>query len=265
MQFYINSKHKTNMSHYFGLIADIRKHVKHTPRTCGCYHMNPFIVGIRCVPKKGGIVAEKPTPPRREKHCYADDDDARRALLDHPIVVGDDVSSSCGNKIDSKDGSLSNGTPISKRVHTNSQQIVVSFVGNLVRPLPCMAPVVTHDDTSFFVALHVPRYKDPPGYADVADFGQTVEPAFVPHLLEPSKFGVRCFLTQPLSAFIFVFAWYDGQTVLAVCLQFQMSKINGCACCCMCIIGHFVFIVPGFIGTHQILCIEKCFVAYMLQ
>lgn len=158
------------------------------PRTCGCCHINLLTMETRYVPKKWrDIVVKKPTPPRHEKYCYTDDDDAHGVLLNHPIVMDDDVSNSGGNKIHIKDGSLNKETPISKRVHTNAQQRVVPFVGNIVEPLPRVTLTVAHDGTGFYVALHVPRYKDPPRYVGVTDFGQTMEPVFVPPLLEPKN------------------------------------------------------------------------------
>lgn len=187
----------------------------------------------------GGMDAEKPSSPRPTcpaKQSNADDVDDRGAILDHPIVVGDDASSSGGNKGCNMEGSPSKGAVIPKRVHANPRQRVVPFAGSLNGPQPRVAPAVAREGTGFYVAPHAPMQKDPSGYAGGTDSGRTLEPAFVPPVLEPKRSGVSIFPNL-------------------------VNIVFGIAIC-MCTVGCFVCIVPGFTGTHQMFSTDWCFLAH---
>ena len=162
----------------------------------------------------GGMDAEKPSSPRPAKQSNADDVDDRGAILDLPIVVGDDASSSGGNKGCNMEGSPSKGAVISKRVHANSRQRVVPFAGSLYGPQPRMAPAGAREGTGFYVAPHAPKQKDPCGYAGGTDSARTLEPAFVPPVLEPKRSGVSNFPNQVNIVFGVACALLDALYVL---------------------------------------------------
>lgn len=140
-----------------------------------------------------GIDAEKPTSPHSAKHNNADNVDDCGAILDHPIVVGDDASSSGGNKRCSAEASPTKGQP----PQSACIQIRGSASSHLLGALLglCLA---WHLLLQAKVQISLlPRTRlwigTPLGYAGVTDFGQTVEPAFVLPQLEPKKSRVRIF------------------------------------------------------------------------
>ena len=107
--------------------------------------------------------------------------------------MGDDASSSGGNKNNSIGGSPGGVIQISKRVHANPRQKVVPFTGILAGATHRVSTGDQRDVNVFYVAPYTVRYKDTLGYEGVMDFGPTMETAYAPLMLQPKKNGASVF------------------------------------------------------------------------
>jgi hypothetical protein len=126
-----------------------------------------------------------PTGPQNVSVC--DTGEPWGSGLGHPIVVDDDQSShsghdkatcgACSMRVRSREA------PIAARVHANPQMRLLPFAQ---RVLGLESPARGGTETVEASPKHAPhttRYKDPPSYEDVVDFGPSRDPEFTPPLL----------------------------------------------------------------------------------
>ena len=114
------------------------------------------------------------------------------AGLNPPILVDlDNMSDHSGSNTGAVE--CRNRTPESnaRRVHSQPRLRVVPCAKNLLG----VAGQAAHDEggagATTFPIPKEHRYKDPPGYDDVRDFGVSDEPQFKPPALQPKTHGVR--------------------------------------------------------------------------
>lgn len=135
----------------------------------------------------GGVT----TPTCHEREAPATQGDPPGTEARRPILVDLDNSSN-----DSRDNDET--TALRNRIHET--------LGNRVhnqprqRVVPCAKKLLCAAATSPIGETNAPdpptlhpratRYKDPPGYSDLRDFGTSVEPASRPPLLQPKTHGV---------------------------------------------------------------------------
>ena len=145
----------------------------------------------------GDGAGEVATPLSEQKRPVQHTSGAQGAELEQPILVDDLSSHSRDNKATS-DGRICTRDSPAGRVHSQPQMRVVPFADRL---LGVASPASIGEASASVVGKPTPsatKYKDPPGYEGVTDFGCIVEPYFKPPTLVPKKIGVSGYLTRSL-------------------------------------------------------------------
>lgn len=83
-----------------------------------------------------------------------------------------------------------------KRVHAQPRLRVVPCAKTVLGVAATAATGETRSGATPNPIVRAPRYKDPPGYDDLKDFGDTEGPCFKPPLLQPKTHGVSRDLTR---------------------------------------------------------------------
>ena len=118
-------------------------------------------------------------------------DGARGASFSRPLIVQDDASS---RSADSNKKGVGPSTAVdspARRVHANPRIRAIPFQIRLAVAPPCSPTTTTVVGPSNATPTRVPKYRDPPGYDDVADFGCSSEPKYELPVLKPRKHPVR--------------------------------------------------------------------------
>jgi hypothetical protein len=119
----------------------------------------------------------------------------------NPVVVQEDESSRSAEHVQASDRTLGvQGGPAS-RVHSNPRMRPIPFQGKLG-----VSPASTSKDQAASGPAGTPtsrktKYKDPPGYDDLEDFGRSSETEVVLPVLRPKNNSVR--LRNPFPAIIY--------------------------------------------------------------
>ena len=154
----------------------------------------------------GGNVGQVATAVNTELQEDPQPDASPGAQLGHPILVDEYNGSSPSEDSETSADVRFKRTPappvttpnsVGKRVHSQPRARVV----------PCARPVLgvaagpskgeTLAEAAPSKTTIAYKYKDPPGYEGVTDFGTTEEPYFKPPLLQPKKKGVKYYLSLP--------------------------------------------------------------------
>lgn len=114
----------------------------------------------------------------------------RGATVSNPVVVQDDASSHSEEEFRVRSRICCSQDGPGRRVHTNPRMRVQPFEGTLPFCLPRASKDETELDPSVAPNPRTPKYRDPAGYEDVADFGRTTEPKVKLPVLSPRKNSV---------------------------------------------------------------------------
>ena len=152
----------------------------------------------------GDTVVEEAPPSCPHPHPSPQPDTPRGSGLGFPILLdGDNGSSQSEEAKSTRDGPTTPApapasmTPntVGKRVHSQPRARVVPCARNFLGVAAGAGKGDSNAGASTAPIPYAPKYKDPPGYDRVTDFGQSSEPYFKPPVLQPKTKGVsasRC-------------------------------------------------------------------------
>ena len=133
---------------------------------------------------------QKQTTPQSAERPHA-------ASVDPPPLNQDDVSThSVRNNRVGGIGSLPQ-SPLPKPVYSNADMKVSPVGSGLAVPRPPACKEKAPVTATRAGATPATRYKDPPGYEDVSDFGCTSDSACSVPVLQPRKSSVSYYVTRP--------------------------------------------------------------------
>lgn len=137
----------------------------------------------------GEPLTDKGSPTSPQNVSVRDTGGARGGLR-HPIVVDDDRSSHSGHGKAACGASGLHVAPIAARVHANPRMRLPPFAQRVLGLESPAKGATETAEASPKQAPHATKYKDPPGYEDVADFGASRDTGITPPILHPKKIGV---------------------------------------------------------------------------
>lgn len=131
------------------------------------------------------------TPNCRHNNPPAEEAEPSPADDNRPVIV-DLVNTSDQSGDDNGADEFRTRTPVSegRRVHSQPRLRVVPCAQRILGVAGTARTADTRAATSPIPTARSPRYKDPPGYDDVRDFGEGEEALYKPPLLQPKTHGV---------------------------------------------------------------------------
>ena len=179
----------------------------------------------------GDTVVEEAPPSCPQPHPCPQPDTPRGSGLVFPIILDGDNGSSHSEETKSTGDGPNNPTPspasmtpnsVGKRVHSQPRARVVPCARRLLGVAAGAGKGVSSAGATTSPIPYAPKYKDPPGYDGVTDFGVSAEPYFKPPVLQPKTKGVSAYLCLNYPEII---EYATHVLLLPLCIKYKLLNI----------------------------------------